>query len=115
MAAVPVFREVHEAVTDRRGRDRRAQGVRTMNTDFTAVVQKVSGGYIAFVEECPGTGIYGNTFEETLYGLEAALEPLRTTGEDGFHILAPARTPILRGPSKLFPGRRRSRTRRVCG
>lgn len=81
-----------------------------MNTDLTAVVQRVPGGYIAFVEECPGTGIYGNTFEETLYGLEAALEPLRTEPDDTFRIVPPARTPILRGKNKLqLCARRRSR------
>jgi hypothetical protein len=85
-----------------------------MNTDYTAVVQKVAGGYIAFVEECPGTGIYGNTFEETLYGLEAALEPMRSADDETFHLVAPQRAPILRGKNKLLTGLRRPRNLRLC-
>ncbi|HYC55584.1 MAG TPA: type II toxin-antitoxin system HicB family antitoxin [Candidatus Binatia bacterium] len=46
-----------------------------IQNDFTAVVQKVSGGYIAFIEEMPGTGIYGATLEETLSNLQDALTP----------------------------------------
>jgi predicted RNase H-like HicB family nuclease len=59
----------------------------TMNSDFTAVVQKVAGGYIAFVEECPGTGIYGETFEEALYELESTLAPLLPHEDESFSIM----------------------------
>ena len=45
-----------------------------MSLDFTAVVQKVVGGYVAFVEECPGTGIYVPTLEEAgLKGFEVTV------------------------------------------
>lgn len=83
--------------------------VHTTNGDFTAVVQKVAGGYIAFVEECPGTGIYGETFEETLYELESTLAPLRETGDGEFRITPDLHVPCRsknRLTSLLQPARR---------
>lgn len=41
---------------------------------FTAVFQKVSEGYIAFVEELPGANTQGATLEEARANLAEAIE-----------------------------------------
>jgi len=40
---------------------------------FTAVYQKVSEGYIGFVEELPGANTQGSTLEETRENLKEAI------------------------------------------
>jgi len=41
---------------------------------FTAVFQKVSEGYIAFVEEIPGANTQGATLQEARENLQEAVE-----------------------------------------
>lgn len=41
---------------------------------FTAVFQKVAGGYIGFVEELPGANTQGATLEEARENLAEAVE-----------------------------------------
>lgn len=41
--------------------------------EFTAVFEKVPEGYIAFVEEIPGTNTQGATLEETRENLREAI------------------------------------------
>jgi predicted RNase H-like HicB family nuclease len=41
---------------------------------LTAIFQKVSEGYIAFIEELPGANTQGKTLEETRTNLEEAVE-----------------------------------------
>lgn len=44
-----------------------------MNIEFTAVFQKVSEGYIAFVEELPGANTQGATLDEARENLQEAI------------------------------------------
>ncbi len=44
-----------------------------MNIKLTAVFQKVTEGYIGFVEELPGANTQGNTLEEARTNLEEAV------------------------------------------
>ena len=44
-----------------------------MDLHFTAVFQKVSEGYVGFVEECPGANTQGATLEETRTNLREAV------------------------------------------
>jgi predicted RNase H-like HicB family nuclease len=44
-----------------------------MNIKLTAVFQKVTEGYIGFVEELPGANTQGNTLEEARANLEEAV------------------------------------------
>jgi len=41
---------------------------------FTAIYQKVSEGYIAFVEELPGANTQGATLQETRKNLKEAIK-----------------------------------------
>ena len=45
-----------------------------MEVTFTSIYQKVSEGYIGFVEELPGANAQGNTLEETRENLQEAIE-----------------------------------------
>lgn len=45
-----------------------------MELKLTAVFQKVSEGYIGFVEELPGANTQGATLEETRENLQEAIE-----------------------------------------
>lgn len=44
-----------------------------MEADLTPVFQKVPGGYIAYVEELPGTNTQGHTLEEARENLLEAI------------------------------------------
>ena len=44
-----------------------------MEHEFTAVFQKVSDGYIAFVEELPGANTQGATLDEARANLQEAV------------------------------------------
>ena len=46
----------------------------TMKMKLTAVFEKVSEGYIAFVEELPGANTQGATLEEARSNLQEAVE-----------------------------------------
>jgi len=53
----------------------RLQGkVAVMKEQLTAVFQKVSEGYIAFVEELPGANAQGDTLEEARSNLQEAVQ-----------------------------------------
>jgi predicted RNase H-like HicB family nuclease len=58
----------------------------TIEMKLTAVYQKVSEGYIGFVEELPGANTQGETLEEAKANLEEAinlvLEANRTLAEE---------------------------------
>ena len=45
-----------------------------MDLLFTAVFQKVSEGYIAFVEELPGANTQGRTLQEARVNLREAIQ-----------------------------------------
>lgn len=45
-----------------------------MSYQFTAVFEKVTEGYIGFVEELPGANTQGNTLEEARENLAEAVE-----------------------------------------
>jgi predicted RNase H-like HicB family nuclease len=45
-----------------------------MKSALTAVFEKVSEGYIGYVEELPGANAQGNTLEETRENLKEAIE-----------------------------------------
>jgi predicted RNase H-like HicB family nuclease len=45
-----------------------------MRMKLTAVFEKVSGGYIGYVEELPGANTQGKTIEETKVNLREAIE-----------------------------------------
>ena len=57
-----------------------------MKLEFTAVFKKVPEGYVAFVEELPGTNTQGKTLEEARANLDEAvmlvLEANRTLAEE---------------------------------
>lgn len=57
-----------------------------MEIEFTAVFQKVAGGYIAFVEELPGANTQGATLDEARENLREAItlviEASRTLSEE---------------------------------
>ena len=57
-----------------------------MKLEFTAVFKKVPEGYVAFVEELPGTNTQGKTLEEARANLDEAvmlgLEANRTLVEE---------------------------------
>ena len=59
-----------------------------MNIKLTAVFQKVSQGYIGFVEELPGANTQANTLEEARANLEEVvtlvLEANRALAESDF-------------------------------
>ena len=44
-----------------------------MQIQLTAIYQKVSEGYIGFVEELPGANTQGDTLEETRINLQEAI------------------------------------------
>lgn len=58
-----------------------------MQLELTAVLQRVPEGYIAFVEELPGTNTQGATLEEARENLREAVLPVleanRTLAEEG--------------------------------
>ena len=60
-----------------------------MEIELTAVFQKVTGGYIAFVEELPGANTQGTTLEEARENLREAialvLEANRALSEESLH------------------------------
>ena len=45
-----------------------------MNIALTAVYKKVTGGYVAYVEELPGANTQGATIEEARINLEEAIQ-----------------------------------------
>jgi predicted RNase H-like HicB family nuclease len=45
-----------------------------MHLEFTAAFEKVSEGYIGYVEELPGANTQGETLDEARNGLEEAIE-----------------------------------------
>jgi predicted RNase H-like HicB family nuclease len=49
---------------------------------FTAVYQKVRGGYIAFAEELPGANTQGETLEEARNNLREAIGLLLETNRE---------------------------------
>ena len=49
---------------------------------FTAVFQEVSEGYIAFVEEIPGTNTQGATLKEARENLQEAVELVLTANRE---------------------------------
>jgi len=49
---------------------------------YTAVFQKVPGGYIAFVEELPGANTQGATLEEARANLEEAVQLVLEANEE---------------------------------
>lgn len=59
-----------------------------MNIALTAVYKKVTGGYVAYVEELPGANTQGATIEEARINLEEAiqlvLEANRILAEEDF-------------------------------
>jgi predicted RNase H-like HicB family nuclease len=65
--------------------------------ELTAVFEKVPGGYIAFVEELPGTNTQGATLEEARANLPEAvqlvLEANRVLAEE-----TPEARPVIREP-----------------
>lgn len=66
---------------------------------FTAVYQKVAGGYIGFVEELPGTNTQGRTLEETRANLREAaalvLDANRELAEESLKDQDMIREPLL--------------------
>jgi predicted RNase H-like HicB family nuclease len=69
-----------------------------MEIELTAVFQKVTGGYIAFVEELPGANTQGTTLEEARENLREAialvLEANRALSEESLHGQDVIREPI---------------------
>lgn len=69
-----------------------------MEIEFTAVFQKVAGGYVAFVEELPGANTQGATLEEARENLREAialvLEANRTLSEESLQGEDVIREPI---------------------
>ncbi len=45
-----------------------------MNMSFTAIIQKVTEGYIGFVEELPGANTQAETLEEVRENLKEAIQ-----------------------------------------
>jgi predicted RNase H-like HicB family nuclease len=45
-----------------------------MNISLTAVFEKVSGGYIAYVEELPGANTQGESLDEARENLKEAIQ-----------------------------------------
>lgn len=70
-----------------------------MNLTLTAVFQKVSEGYIAFVEELPGANTQGSTLEEARANLIEAivlvLEANRELAEESLRDQDVIREPLL--------------------
>ena len=70
-----------------------------MNLQFTAIFQKVSEGYIGFVEELPGANTQGRTLQEARANLREAiqlvLEANRTLSEEMFAGHDVIREPLL--------------------
>ena len=70
-----------------------------MKAEFTAVFQKVAGGYIGFVEELPGANTQGATLEEARAHLEEAvalvLEANRALAEEELGSSPAIREPIV--------------------
>ncbi|HEV7786001.1 MAG TPA: type II toxin-antitoxin system HicB family antitoxin [Thermoanaerobaculia bacterium] len=71
-----------------------------MQINLTAIYRRVSGGYIAFVEELPGANTQGATLEEARTNLQEAvtlvLEANRTLMEEELH-----GADVIREPFKL--------------
>jgi len=71
-----------------------------MQLEFTAVFQKVPGGYIGFVEELPGANTQGATLEEARANLREAvglvLEANRALVEETIE-----GRPVIREPLRL--------------
>ncbi len=69
-----------------------------MKEQLTAVFQKVTEGYIAFVEELPGANTQGDTIEEARANLQEAvqlvLEANRALAEEALRDKAVIREPI---------------------
>ncbi|MBM4122851.1 MAG: type II toxin-antitoxin system HicB family antitoxin [Nitrospira sp.] len=69
-----------------------------MKEQLTAVFQQVPEGYIAFVEELPGTNTQGDTLEEARANLQEAvqlvLETNRALAEEALRDKAVIREPI---------------------
>ena len=70
-----------------------------MELQFTAVFQKVSEGYLAFVEELPGANTQGRTLQEARANLREAiqlvLEANRLLAEEMFAGQDVIREPLL--------------------
>ncbi|HYX23330.1 MAG TPA: type II toxin-antitoxin system HicB family antitoxin [Thermoanaerobaculia bacterium] len=71
-----------------------------MQIQLTAVYRRVSGGYVAFVEELPGANTQGATLEEARTNLQEAvelvLEANRTLAEEELY-----GADVIREPFKL--------------
>ena len=69
-----------------------------MTAEFTAVFRRVSGGYIAFVEELPGANTQGATLEEARENLREAvqlvLEANRVLAEEELEGVEAIREPL---------------------
>ncbi len=70
-----------------------------MAMKFTAVFEKVPEGYIAFVEELPGTNTQGATIEEARSNLQEAVEMVleanRELAEEALNGRAVIREPFV--------------------
>ena len=70
-----------------------------MDFTFTAVFQKVSEGYIGYVEELPGANTQGNTLEEARENLNEAvqlvLEANRILAEESINGYEVIREPFI--------------------
>jgi len=71
-----------------------------MQINLTAIYRRVSGGYVAFVEELPGANTQGATLDEARTNLKEAvtlvLEANRTLMEEELH-----GADVIREPFKL--------------
>jgi predicted RNase H-like HicB family nuclease len=71
-----------------------------MQINLTAIYRRVSGGYVAFVEELPGANTQGTTLDEARTNLQEAvtlvLEANRTLMEEELH-----GADVIREPFKL--------------
>lgn len=71
-----------------------------MQINLTAIYRRVSGGYVAFVEELPGANTQGATLDEARVNLKEAvtlvLEANRTLMEEELH-----GADVIREPFKL--------------
>ena len=70
-----------------------------MKEQLTAVFQKVSEGYIGFVEELPGANTQGETLDvaraHLLEAVELVLESNRTLAEESLHDKTVIREPLV--------------------
>ena len=70
-----------------------------MTMKLTAVFEKVTEGYIAFVEELPGANTQGTTIEEARSNLQEAVEMVldanRVLAEEGLNGRSVIREPFV--------------------